>query len=163
MNRSTEIRCITADELPVVRDLAARIWPHAYAGVIAPDQIEIMLRDIYALEALEDELTAQGHIFWIARHDGEDAAFASAFRRDGTVWIKKLYVLPEKQGHGLGRALIEAAVAHFTPSRALSLYVNNGNRRAIAFYERYGFSIEKSVPVRMGPFDFTDHVMTKTL
>ena len=58
---------------------------------------------------------------------------------------------------------METATAFFAPQRALSLNVNTGNARAIEFYKRYGFAVEKEVPVRMGPFDFTDYVMTKVL
>lgn len=163
MDNSIAIRRIGVDELEIVQRLAEEIWPSAFEGVIQRHQIEIMLGDIYALESLEDEMLAQGHVFWIARHAGEDSAFVSSYKIDDVTWIKKLYVLPSKQGLGLGRALIATATEHFAPSRALSLNVNNGNTRAIAFYRKYGFEIEKEVPVKMGPFDFTDFVMTKLL
>ena len=42
------------------------------------------------------------------------------------------------------------------------LVVDNANA-AIDFYKKYGFVIEKEVPVKMGPFDFKDFVMTKVL
>ncbi len=162
MDKPVAVRRIEADELDIVQQLAERIWPDAFDGVIERHQIEIMLGDIYALESLEQEM-AEGHVFWIARHGNEDAAFVSSYKAGDVIWIKKLYVLPEKQGSGLGRALIATATAHFAPARALSLNVNNGNAKAIAFYKKYGFEIEKEVPVKMGPFDFSDYVMTKLL
>ncbi|WP_395812630.1 GNAT family N-acetyltransferase [Devosia sp.] len=157
------IRRIGVDELSIVQQLAEEVWPHAFEGVIQRHQIEIMLGDIYALESLENEMTALGHLFWVARHEGLDSGFVSAFKRGDTTWIKKLYILPRKQGIGIGRALIETAVTHFAPSKAISLNVNNGNARAIEFYKKYGFAIAEEVPVKMGPFDFTDYVMTKAL
>lgn len=155
------IRRIGADDLEIVQQLAEATWPHAFAGVIERHQIEIMLGDIYALESLENEMNALGHVFWVARYHGEDAGFVSAFKRDTTTWIKKLYILPDKQGKGIGRALIETAIRHFAPSLAISLNVNIGNTRAIEFYQKYGFAVAEEVPVKMGPFDFTDYVMTK--
>lgn len=163
MRDAITIRRIDADELPIVQQLAEEIWPHAFDGVIQRHQIEIMLGDIYALESLENEMNALGHVFWIARHGHVDAAFLSAFRRDDVTWIKKLYVLPDRQGMGLGKALIRTALEHFGPARALSLNVNNGNTKAIAFYRHNGFEIEAEVPVTMGPFEFTDFIMTRTL
>lgn len=163
MDDAITIRRITADELPIVQQLAEEIWPHAFAGVIERHQIEIMLEDIYALDTLENDMTASGHVFWIARHHNQDSGFVAAYKSGDTTWIKKLYILPAKQGLGLGRTLIETALAHFAPSRTLSLNVNNGNLRAIDFYRKYGFEVEKEVPVKMGPFDFTDYVMTKVL
>jgi ribosomal protein S18 acetylase RimI-like enzyme len=157
------IRRITAAELPIVQQLAEEIWPHAFEGVIERHQIEMMLDDIYALETLQNDMAALGHVYWIARDGHEDCGFVSAYKTGDTTWIKKLYILPAKQGKGIGRALIATAIEHFAPSRALSLNVNTGNSRAIEFYKKYGFEIEKEVPVRMGPFDFTDYVMTKVL
>lgn len=157
------IRRIAADELPIVQQLAEETWPHAFAGVIERHQIEIMLNDIYAIESLENEMTALGHVFWVARHEHHDAGFVSAYKVDDVTWIKKLYILPNKQGLGIGKALIGTAKDHFAPQRALSLNVNTGNLRAIDFYRHYGFVVEKEVPVKMGPFDFTDFVMTKVL
>jgi GNAT superfamily N-acetyltransferase len=163
MDSAAHIRRIDASELPIVQQLAEEIWPQAFEGVIERHRIEMMLEDIYALEALENDMAALGHVYWIARQGGTDAAFTSAYKEGDTTWIKKLYVLPDRQGTGLGRALMRTAVEHFAPSRMLSLNVNNGNAKAIAFYKHAGFVIEKEVPVKMGPFDFSDFVMTKVL
>jgi len=157
------IRRITADELPIVQRIANDTWPTAFDGVIKRHQIEMMLDDIYALETLQNDMDALGHVFWVARHGHTDAGFVSAFKVDDVTWIKKLYILPAMQGVGLGRALMGTAQKYFAPQRALSLNVNTGNAKAIAFYKKYGFEIEKEVPVMMGPFEFTDYVMTKVL
>lgn len=157
------IRRIDADELPIVQRIANDTWPTAFDGVIERHRIEMMLEDIYALETLRNDMDALGHVYWIARHGNHDAGFVSSYKEDDVTWIKKLYILPQMQGKGIGRSLIATAMAHFAPQRALSLYVNNGNAKAIAFYRKFGFSVEKEVPVRMGPFDFTDYVMTKVL
>ena len=163
MSDPIAIRRIAADELPVVQKIANETWPTAFAGVIERHQIEMMLEDIYDLDMLQNDMDALGHVYWVARHHGQDSGFVSSFKEDDVTWIKKLYILPSKQGLGIGRALMGTAKAHFAPQRALSLNVNNGNAKAIEFYKKYGFAVEKEVPVRMGPFDFTDYVMTKVL
>lgn len=163
MSDPIAIRRIAADELPIVQKIANDTWPTAFAGVIERHQIEIMLNDIYDLDMLQNDMDALGHVFWLARHGHQDAGFVSSYKVDDVTWIKKLYILPAKQGLGIGRALIGTAKAFFAPQRALSLNVNNGNVKAIEFYKKYGFAVEKEVPVTMGPFDFTDFVMTKVL
>lgn len=163
MAQPISIRRIGHGELPIVQQIAEDTWPTAFAGVIERHQIEIMLEDIYALETLQNDMDELGHVYRVARHDNQDSGFVSAYKAGDTTWIKKLYILPAKQGQGIGRALMEQATAHFAPSRALSLNVNTGNTKAIDFYKKYGFAVEKEVPVRMGPFDFTDYVMTKVL
>ncbi len=163
MSDPIAIRRIAADELPVVQKIANDTWPTAFAGVIERHQIEIMLNDIYDLDMLQNDMDALGHVFWVARHGHQDAGFVSSFKADDVTWIKKLYILPSKQGLGIGRALMGTAKEFFAPQRALSLNVNNGNVKAIEFYKKYGFAVEREVPVKMGPFDFTDYVMTKVL
>lgn len=155
------IQPIVADALPRVADLAWRIWPEAFAGILPADRIPGMLAEIYALQTLEADVAERGHQYWLATHDGRDVGYASAYRADGRVWIKKLYLLAETRGLGLGKALIAAARAHFGAELPVALYVNDGNAAAIGFYRAQGFEVEKHVPVQMGPYQFTDYVMLK--
>lgn len=152
---------IDTTALPRVVDLAYRIWPEAFAGILPADRIPGMLAEIYALETLTADIAERGHQYWLATHDGRDVGFASAYRADGRVWIKKLYLLAETRGLGLGKALIATARAHFGDSLPVALYVNDGNTAAIAFYRSQGFEVEKHVPVQMGPYQFHDYVMLK--
>jgi putative acetyltransferase len=52
-------------------------------------------------------------------------------------WLDHLYVVPAKQGHGVGAALLERAKSE-NPD-GLSLWVFEANVRAIAFYRRADF------------------------
>jgi diamine N-acetyltransferase len=154
---------IGADALQRVQTLAQEIWPEAYAGILPADRIPPMLAEIYSLETLAADITERSHRYWLATVAAEDAGFASAYREDGRIWIKKLYVRSTIRGLGLGRRLIETAVAAFPGAASVGLFVNNGNASAIGFYRSQGFAIEAEVPVRMGPYDFTDFVMGKTI
>ena len=58
----------------------------------------------------------------------------------GTVFA--LYVLSEYWGRGVGYALMNEAVARLDPQAGISLWVLDGNERAIRFYERYGFRFD---------------------
>ena len=147
--------------LSTVSLLAHRIWPAAYAGILTPAQIDNLLSRIYSPENLRREWV-DGHRFWLA-HDDEPVGYASAYRDDGIVWLKKLYVLPQCQGRGIGRALMEAATAAFMPARELRLLVNSGNLPAQRFYERQGFARLAEMPVRMGDFEFVDYVYGRVL
>lgn len=155
------IRPATSADLPRVRDLAYRIWPEAFAGVLPADRIGPMLDEIYALETLDADIAERDHRYWLAGTAEADLGFGSAYRADGRVWIKKLYLLAESRGLGLGKGLIAAARAHFGEDLPVALFVNDGNARAIAFYRSQGFEVESHVPVQMGPFRFTDYVMVK--
>ncbi len=157
-----EIRPLAEAELSLVIDLSRRIWPVAYAGVLTEGQIENILSRIYTLENLHAEIAA-GHRFWAVFEQDVAQGYASGYRDGDVVWIKKLYVLPEVQGRGLGRALIDTVIAAFTPAKEARLLVNNGNRAAQAAYERLGFAKAADVPVTMGDYVFTDFLYRKPL
>jgi len=152
---------VAPSELPRIASLARRIWPEAFAGILPADRIPGMLDEIYALETLLADFGERGHQYWLASGDGGDLGYASAYRADGRVWIKKLYLLAEARGLGLGKAMIATARAYFGEDLPVALYVNDGNAPAIAFYRSQGFEIEQHVPVQMGPYQFTDYVMVR--
>jgi ribosomal protein S18 acetylase RimI-like enzyme len=155
------ITAIGPAELYRVQSLAHEIWPEAFSGILPPERIPGMLAEIYALETLRADIAKRGHQYWLAAGDAGDLGFASAYRADGRIWIKKLYVHAKARGLGLGKQLIATACAHFGPDLPTALYVNDGNAPAIAFYKAQGFAIEQHVPVRMGPYQFHDYVMVR--
>ena len=65
--------------------------------------------------------------------------------------IYKLYVDPRHRSHGLGPRLIEALVLRLPPE-ASRLCVEHfaSNERAGAFYEREGFTVERTEPSGVG-------------
>ena len=163
MTTSTvEIVKLARADLPRVTALAEVIWPVAFDGLIPAAEIPKMVEAIYAPAQLEDDMD-NGHVFWIAKVDGRDAGFCGSFREGDTVWLKKLYILPKAQGHGLGTRLTQTAIDHFAPAKEIALFVKNDNVKAIGFYERSGFFIAREVPVVMGHMHFTDYVMTRPL
>lgn len=158
---TSSIHRIAEADLPRVQALARRIWPEAFAGILTPEQIENIVADVYALPTLRADMAERGHLYWIAQVDGEDAGYASAYREGGRLWIKKLYLLHSVRGLGLGKRLIAAAQQALPGASRLALYVNDGNASAIAFYKSQGFAIDDLVPIRMGPYELHDYIMTK--
>ena len=72
--------------------------------------------------------------------DGEKCAFYRLCE-DGE--LDDLYVLPKFQNKGIGTQILNKCVSDSNTS--LYLYVFTRNVRAIAFYERFGFSVRESV------------------
>ena len=63
------------------------------------------------------------------------------FCEDGE--LDDLYVLPAFQNRGIGSEILKKCIAE--SENTIYLYVFSRNTRAIAFYERFGFSVRETV------------------
>ena len=161
----------TLHDIPTIIRLAEATWQPTYRFIISEAQLEYMYRVIYSPAALKRQMAEQQHQFLLAYVAGEPAGFASfsplpATGEDGAAGYKlhKIYVLPTRQGQGLGVHLIEAVedAARTAGGQFLDLNVNRYNP-AIAFYERRGFARQREVDVPIGPYFMNDYVMRKEL
>ncbi len=168
LTSQTEIFPVTEENLPALAELAGVIWRRHYPGIISHEQIEYMLRKMYALDKLREEICSQGIRFYRLIVDGQMVGFASIGPLDSpNVWkLHKLYLLPELHGRGLGTLLLnhcEAEARRFG-ARRLQLAVNKQNLRPIAAYKRSGFAVIESVVTDFGDgFVMDDFIMAKDL
>ena len=139
-----EIKRASLSELELVREIALETWPVTFANILTSDQISYMLEWMYDLEALKSQVMEKNHVFLLAKEDGRHLGFCSYevnCKRDLKTKIHKIYILPDTQGKGIGRKLIEA-VAHIAREKGdtrLYLNVNRHNKSAIDFYGHLGF------------------------
>lgn len=77
--------------------------------------------------------------FWVARVGLKTIAYSCAKKIDGAGKIRSIYVLPEFQGKGVGKALMEAMLAWLDPKKPVKLSVAVYSDKAIEFYESLGF------------------------
>jgi diamine N-acetyltransferase len=66
-----EIRLASAQELPILEDLARQIWPDTYAHIISQEQIDFMLDWMYSTSALQTQMN-EGHEFYILSAQSKD-------------------------------------------------------------------------------------------
>ena len=157
----------TKEHLPIIHQLSHKIWPEAYKDVITEGQIDYMLDMMYSLESLEAQL--QSHkIFILAEDDNEFVGFASyELNFDGfqRTKIHKLYVLPQMQGKGVGKQLVDyiAQIASKNKNEFLQLAVNKNNK-AKDFYVKIGFQIVHEAVFDIGNgYVMDDYIMEKKL
>jgi ribosomal protein S18 acetylase RimI-like enzyme len=159
-----EIRLATEADIPLLRDLAQRIWRECYPGIITTEQIEFMLGWMYGEEEIRRQLAA-GVPWEIAELDGEPIGYLSWQREDdGRVKISKLYVVPHYQRRGFGQRMLEHICdrAHGLGTREVWLQVNKRNERAIGAYLKAGFRIEKEAVFDIGGgFVMDDYLMAR--
>jgi GNAT superfamily N-acetyltransferase len=161
------IRKINTDEVGIIHDLAHKIWPSTFSEILSKEQISYMLNWMYNSATLKQQIE-EGHQFFLAEENGAPNGFMgiqSNYPDKHSTKIHKLYVLPEIQGKGTGRLLIETAieVAKNNRNDRLVLNVNRFNK-AVSFYQRIGFEIllEENIDIGNG-YLMEDYVMERTI
>ena len=100
-----------------IHDMAQVVFRHTYREILSPEQMEYMMDWMYSPANLQKQLD-EGHVYYIAYRNGKPCGYVSVqpegIADDGRLLfhLQKIYVLPSEQGHGLGRALFDRAVAH---------------------------------------------------
>lgn len=138
------INKINVNQLNEVQRIALKTWPKTFANILSPDQIDYMLNWMYDIAALRSQLIEKKHVFVLAEEHGNYLGFASyEVNQGGTnkTKIHKIYILPEAQGKGIGKKLMQfikmAAIEN--NNEFLFLNVNKFNQEAIDFYTHIGF------------------------
>lgn len=141
------IRATTLEDAEALTDLHLDVWEEAYAGLIdAGILMERRAQRSARLEMWRQILAGYTNTQLVAEDaDGRLLGFASADSgRDDpspdlpACEVMALYVRAETYGTGIGYALLNAAIG----DDPAYLWVLDGNRRAIDFYERQGFRFD---------------------
>jgi GNAT superfamily N-acetyltransferase len=154
-----------------IRSVSERTWPSTYGHIISQAQIDFMLDWMYSDESLEKQMNT-GCEFYIASIKIEDeqweaVGFCSVSPEkeedlnEIAHKLNKLYILPEAQGTGAGKALLNKCieVAKAEGSKSLFLQVNKLNT-AYTFYLKKGFTKEREFKFDIGNgFYMDDYVM----
>lgn len=163
MDETLMIRPADLDDINTIGFLAQQIWPDAYKEILTPEQLKYMLKLIYSPKALRRQMVDEQHRFLLVEHDEEPIGFASwgATKEPGVYKLHKIYVLPGRQGKGLGKTLLQFVFETIRSEGAKKLRLNvNRHNKARQFYERMGFAIiaEEDIDIGHGYF-MNDFVM----
>ena len=167
-SESVEILPATEEHLPALAELAGVIWREHYPGIISNAQIDYMLGKMYSLNTLSEELRFKGIRFVRLLVGGRFVGFASfgLTSEPGGAKLHKCYLLPEMHGHGYGSQLLQHCEREVRKLgvRRLVLAVNKHNSKAVAAYQRNGFTVAESVITDFGSgYVMDDYIMAKNL
>lgn len=157
-----KISVATQEQLPIVHDLAHQIWPSTYGHILSKDQFDYMMEMMYSIDSLEKQLITKP--FLLVEDEGQYIGFASYeinWENTNKTKIHKLYVLPQIQGKGIGKLLINhiSEIAKNAHNSDLILTVNRFNK-AKDFYTKLGFQITEEKQFQIGRgYIMDDYVM----
>ncbi len=148
------IRAARIEEVGRLRELGVTGWETTYAGFVQPHNRRAYLAGpFWAIERLEAIAADPDCLALVAEVDGAVAGFLTVEPAGpGQVELTRFYVDPERRRSGVGRRLLEAAIAASRSAGARSMLVNVFADNAIgrAFYEREGFRLQRLEPTRVG-------------
>lgn len=124
-----QIRRASADEALVAADLY--IASRSGAGSVIPPPVH---DDDDVRRWMRDDFMPRAEVWFAVDEDDAPLAILALEADD---WLEQLYVLPEAQGRGIGRALVEHA--KLQRPAGLQLWAFESNAPARAFYEANGF------------------------
>ena len=168
MAPSIQIVKVAESSVPFIRELSLRVWPQTYAPILPSEQIDYMVNLIYSEESLRNQIVNLGHQFIIAYQGEAPMGFASYSPKAGEEKIyrlHKIYVMPDAQGKGVGKKMVDFIEGEMksTDADELELNVNRYNP-ARSFYERLGFSVVREEDIDIGNgFFMNDFVMRRKI
>ena len=144
---------VKTEQLSIIQDLAYKIWPSTYGEILSKIQLDYMLDKFYNLNYLQNQLE-NGQHFILISNENVIVGFASYefnFENSNKTKVHKIYVLPEIQGKGVGKILMDFIRNKAIENTNLGLLLNvNRFNKAITFYEKYGFVKNNSVDIEIG-------------
>jgi len=155
-------------DIKIIQDVANRTWPITYGEILSKEQLDYMMDLIYSEESLIKQIQKQEQLFYIAYEETSILAFIAIehnYKNEAVTRIHKIYILPEAQGKGVGKSLLDVIqkLAQENNSTSLSLNVNRFNK-ALNFYQKLGFEIigEENIAIGNG-YLMEDYKMEKRL
>ena len=154
---------INATQLPIIKDLAFTIWPSTYGEILSSEQLNYMLDNFYSIENLSNQID-KGQVFELLFEDSNVVGFVAYelnCNKTGLLKIHKIYLLPETQGKGFGKFMIDKVIKIAKSNQQKGVFLNvNKYNNAQFFYEKLGFTITKDEVIDIGnDYVMDDYVM----
>ncbi|MNJ91981.1 Acetyltransferase [compost metagenome] len=168
MSDPITLRLATISDVPSIRKVAELTWPVSYQGIISPEQIRYMLDRMYSQSKIEAAVNDPKQAFWLAEQNGKVLGFCGiehSWPEAGFTRIHKLYILPDTQGLGVGKILVDQVEKEARKHGNTKLHLNvNKDNRAIGFYNKQGFTTVEEEVIDIGNgYVMDDFIMVKVL
>lgn len=162
------ITAATINDIKQIQNIVNITWPITYGEILSKEQLDYMLGLFYSTEALKEQYNKKIQLFYMIDEDETNIGFIGIehnYNGEAVTKIHKIYLLPETQGKGIGKKVIDeiGKLASENNSTALSLNVNRFNS-ALGFYKKIGFEVKEEVDIEIGNgYLMEDYVMEKKL
>jgi|SRR3989344_3406936 len=140
----------TKDDAGDIANIQTEAWVCAYpnSGLgITKEDIVLKTEEFnkQGLGRIINEISKENSKTWVAKSGDQVVGFIGV-SEDGEIGrIEALHVLPNFQGQGIGTKLLNTALDYLEGSKKIAIEVVSYNKKAIKFYESFGFENTKKI------------------
>ncbi|SFI74669.1 Ribosomal protein S18 acetylase RimI [Kaistella treverensis] len=134
----------TAEDIPLIQELAEKSWNSAYKNILSKEQIFYMLREMYSAEEISRQLQNPNYVYYLISVGNENAGFIGFEYQyeEKTTKLHRIYLLEEFKGKGLGKKTLQFLKLQVQQNGDTRIILNvNKSNPAIEIYESQGFKI----------------------
>ena len=167
------IRYATIADAKMLSELGAKTFRDTFARANTRENMQSYLKASFSPDIQLRELYEPDFIFLIAESEGSPIGYAQLVMdsRDESIKgarpieVRRIYASQEYLGKGVGKELMKATIeeARQRGCDCIWLGVWEKNKRAIAFYKRWGFRVVGSHTFALGEDPQNDFVMELAL
>lgn len=163
-NSILHFQSISVAEIPILRELAIKIFSETYKNLLSEQQIEYMLEMMYSEATLKNNFEEDCH-FFLLKFENENIGYGAISIENEIVTIHKIYVDGRFQGKGFGKEFILFLEKQGSEmkGKTIQLYVKRDNPAKV-FYEKMGYFSIKEVDKNIGNgYWMNDFLMEKAI
>lgn len=167
------IRKCTMEDFDTLRELSIKTYYETFAHLNTPEDMQAYLDEAFEVNKLCNELNSPNSDFFFLFFNNalagylklNEAPSQTDINDSSALEIERIYVASEFQGEGLGRYLMEQAIAIATERKKKYAWLGvwEKNEKAIRFYKKSGFYEIGTHTFVMGEDVQTDYIMRRDL
>jgi len=163
-----------AKELSIIaHDIFKVTYEHKLLGKFEQENFKVYLKNAFAHAQMMKEIQDPNSTYFGLIEDGKIIAYLKVNflsnqtmeRPDNHIEIERFYILPEKQGKGLGRYLLNWISEWAVDKNYVKLWLRSWERNdgGIAFYKKMGLTIKGTAEYKFEESDDVDYVLEMDL
>ena len=144
-----------------VSAVAEDIWHEHFDPIIGEAQVDYMLEKFLSPDAIAEQINS-GYQYYLFSFEYTFAGFAGVHKKDGSLFLGKLYVEKDYRGKGIAsymfRQFIEMCKKHELDK--IWLTCNRHNKHTLDVYKHWGFEIVREEATDIGNgFVMDDYIL----
>ena len=136
------VEIVNDEDVGEIQELLGITWRATYGKYYPLEAVEKITMSWHNSQALLSQLH-DPNIYFAAAKEGEKIAGIITIRKvdDMTIFLNRLYVLPDFQGKGIGTLLLKSAFDHFPAAKKIRVECEKQNGSGCGFYMKQGFQV----------------------